>query len=1317
MSDSARPERSGFAWSLEKALEEIDHARAAFLARAGQAPGIETRVSATSGETGVVVDGGAGFDRPAPDDTSQEAAPPETADPEVADPEVAGPEVAGPEVAGREIAGPEIAGDGFDPADLTATNHYRNAAYTPRPYAAPGAADDDPAQAIREPDAETPASPLMAGTGGGLGHDNDLPGGGGSGGAGSGGGAAGGSGGSGNGGNGSGWGRRALRMNPFSGPGRVDPTIQFVQTAIHARPEQTEEILAAALRISPDQAERIILAAVRANPGARAQILRIARSSGALGAKSALSLLVALFLFEVFGLGNNAEAKEELEAARRSSATESFATWFTTAAVALAILFDANAIQALARYLNIDEDADFGRLVDKIADLPEVEAATVAAFAGELGFDVVARDIADDDGSAYARGAGNGIGSLPLGGLETLGGLGDETLARGALEDGGSHRFADPDLSNGLLQEAGQLNLLGDETSGDLPPPDPDEEETPPEMDPPAPPDPDSAGAGDIAASEGDGVAVFTITRSSGEGEAAVSFATVDGSAVAGQDYAATTGTVHFAEGETAVTVTVALIDDQTIEPTESFQLVLSDPDNLVLEDTVATATILDNEAADLTWSVTGTQLVTEGDAAAYTIAFDGGPLAPGQEASVRLRLSLPGGPGGAEAEDFSAAFLAEVQAAIDALGPDAGIRLDGDRLVFVSGGPASLTLYLDTADDGLVEGPENYTLVIEDPSAGDVAPGDGLVTTAIEDDDAGSLRWHLDGNQLADEGGAATYRVTVDGAELAAGRETSVGISLNLPGGPGGADAADLDASVAAAIGVAIDALGPDGGVRFEDGRLIFEGGGPGELVFTVPIAEDGLVEGPENFTLLLSAPSDGSIPPADALVTTVISDNDTDGVSWRLSGDAFVTEGDGAGYTLHFDGADLGAGQEASITLSLDLPGGPDGAEAADLRQALTEALQAAIDDLGPDAGIRLDGDRVVFSAGAPRSLAFRLDTENDRLVERAEGFRLSLAAPSVGTVAAAAVLTVIRDEDADALVWRLTGDQLTGEGGAPSYRIALADGEIAGDLPVSIDLAINLPSGSGGAGSADFSEGFYKDIQDAIDGMGPNAGVSLSGTTLVFSAGFGGSFDFTLPTADDLLAEGAENFTVVLGTPSAGTVDAAHRLVTTAILDNDGPTPVTGTANGETLTGDDGPNDMSGLAGDDRLIGEGGDDILRGGPGADELQGGPGADRLDGGSGADRFVVSAVDLGDGIDRIVDFRPEDGDSLHVLDLLTGFETTMVDIDAFIRFQERTDGTAIQFDTDGEGSGAHYVDAILLEAVHGLTVDQLMADNHLTVG
>lgn len=64
----------------------------------------------------------------------------------------------------------------------------------------------------------------------------------------------------------------------------------------------------------------------------------------------------------------------------------------------------------------------------------------------------------------------------------------------------------------------------------------------------------------------------------------------------------------------------------------------------------------------------------------------------------------------------------------------------------------------------------------------------------------------------------------------------------------------------------------------------------------------------------------------------------------------------------------------------------------------------------------------------------------------------------------------------------------------------------------------------------------------------------------------------------------------------------------------------------------------------------------DDLVGGPGPDRVVGHGGADVLEGGAGADDFVFGAAFLGDGVDEIVDFEPEEGDEL----VFEGFEAEL---------------------------------------------------------
>ena len=77
-----------------------------------------------------------------------------------------------------------------------------------------------------------------------------------------------------------------------------------------------------------------------------------------------------------------------------------------------------------------------------------------------------------------------------------------------------------------------------------------------------------------------------------------VDYVTQDESAIAGSDYLATNGTLLFMAGELTKTIHVAIIDDNTLfEPDETFQVVLSNPVNATLGNTMmATVVIEDND-------------------------------------------------------------------------------------------------------------------------------------------------------------------------------------------------------------------------------------------------------------------------------------------------------------------------------------------------------------------------------------------------------------------------------------------------------------------------------------------------------------------------------------------------------------------------------------------------------------------------------------------------------------------------------------------------------------------------------------------------
>ena len=116
---------------------------------------------------------------------------------------------------------------------------------------------------------------------------------------------------------------------------------------------------------------------------------------------------------------------------------------------------------------------------------------------------------------------------------------------------------------------------------------------------------------------------------------------------------------------------------------------------------------------------------------------------------------------------------------------------------------------------------------------------------------------------------------------------------------------------------------------------------------------------------------------------------------------------------------------------------------------------------------------------------------------------------------------------------------------------------------------------------------------------------------------------------------------------------------------VLGGPGDDPfVTGNLGDDYVFGNLGNDTIYGGQGDDTLIGDdgdgsgnGGEDLLFGDRGDDDLYGDFGDDTLVGGTGADRFFFFT---GEGVDRIIDFQPGEGDRIAIeMDINgTGIET-----------------------------------------------------------
>src|SRR5262249_10808176 len=342
--------------------------------------------------------------------------------------------------------------------------------------------------------------------------------------------------------------------------------------------------------------------------------------------------------------------------------------------------------------------------------------------------------------------------------------------------------------------------------------------------------------------------------------------------------------------------------------------------------------TILDNDTQ--TFSLTqASTTVTEGSADTYTIHLSN-PIDANVTVSVNLDISLPGGLGGAETADFSNAFLTDIDTAI---GATTGVTRSGNTLIFNSSfnTTAGITETRRVGNDTLVEGSESYSLALSAPTTNAtgaaVALGASSVSTTILDNDTQTFSL-TQASTTVTEGSADPYTIHLSNP-TDANVTVSVNLDISLPGGLGGAESADFSNAFLTDIDTAI---GATTGVTRSGNTLIFNSSfnTTAGFTFTLPTANDTLVEGSESYSLALTAPTTNATGPAVALgassVSTTILDNDTQTFSLTQASTT-VTESSADPYTTHLSTSTTPI-RSVSVNLDISLPGGLGGAESAD-------------------------------------------------------------------------------------------------------------------------------------------------------------------------------------------------------------------------------------------------------------------------------------------------------------------------------------------------------------------------------------------------
>ncbi|MDZ7858593.1 Calx-beta domain-containing protein [Sphaerotilus sp.] len=486
----------------------------------------------------------------------------------------------------------------------------------------------------------------------------------------------------------------------------------------------------------------------------------------------------------------------------------------------------------------------------------------------------------------------------------------------------------------------------------------------------------------DVIVNEAAGTATFTVTLAgTATTPVTIDFATADGTAKAGLDYTAVTGTVTFAPGETSKSITVPILNDAVYEGAETFTVNLGNPSaNALISDPLGQGTIMDDGSGTVPDGVTPDDdrpLVTINDvlvneaskSAVFTVT-----LSNPSDLPVTVKYGSVNGTA------------------------EAGFDYDAvlGTLTFAPG-ELTKTISVPLLNDTVYEGAETFQIVLADPTNAKVSAAgtgvdptkDGTGVGTIVDDGTGPVSpdtptdTPLDNDKPAisindvvvDEGaGTATFTLTLSNAAKMA-----------------------VTVAYASADGTALAGLD----YTAVTGTATFAPGVMTQTV-TVPILNDTVFEGPETFTLNLSAPTNATI--ADGLGLGTIKDDGTGPVPPGVTPDDDTPR-------LTIDSPTVVenlAGGHAVFTLTLSNPSTTATTVGLALSDGVAKGLGVDYGSTGPDnLQVSADGGATWTNATsatfAPNTttLLVRTPLNNDKAIEPSEAFTLT-ATTTAGTTA---------------------------------------------------------------------------------------------------------------------------------------------------------------------------------------------------------------------------------------------------------------------------------------------------------------------------
>jgi hypothetical protein len=213
----------------------------------------------------------------------------------------------------------------------------------------------------------------------------------------------------------------------------------------------------------------------------------------------------------------------------------------------------------------------------------------------------------------------------------------------------------------------------------------------------------------DVTVNENAGTASLQICASStSSSPISVQYTTSNGTAASGTDYNTTSSTATIPAGQTCVTVTFPIVDDGNNEPTEVFNVILSNPSGATIADGAGTVTILDNDNAPApTVSINDVTVNENAGTASLQICASSPSNSP-----ISVQYTTSNGTAASVTDYNTTSSTATIPA-----------------------GQTCVTVTFPIVDDSNNEPTEAFNVVLSNPSGATIADGAGTVT--ILDNDA----------------------------------------------------------------------------------------------------------------------------------------------------------------------------------------------------------------------------------------------------------------------------------------------------------------------------------------------------------------------------------------------------------------------------------------------------------------------------------------------------------------------------------------------------------------------------------------------------